>query len=102
MKVKGGIPLKELRVDGGPTRNKFLMQFQSDILNREVVCSDIEEISALGATFLAGLATGFWQDLEEIKALRKAGKTFQPEMIEEKIDELYSGWKKAVERTRLK
>jgi glycerol kinase len=102
MEVKGGIPLKELRVDGGPTRNKFLMQFQSDILNREVVCSDIEEISALGATFLAGLATGFWQDLEEIKALRKAGKTFQPEMIEEKIDELYSGWKKAVERTRLK
>jgi glycerol kinase len=102
MKVKGGIPLKELRVDGGPTRNKFLMKFQSDILNREVVVSDIEEISALGATFMAGLATGFWKDLEEIKALRKAGKTFQHEMKKEKIDELYSGWKKAVDRTRLK
>jgi len=102
MEDKGGIPLKELRVDGGPTRNKFLMQFQSDILNREVVCSDIEEISALGATFLAGLATGFWKDLEEIKALRKEGITFLPEMENEKITELYSGWKKAVERTRLK
>jgi len=102
MEDKGGIQLKELRVDGGPTRNKFLMQFQSDILNREVVVSDIEEISALGSTFMAGLATGFWQDLVEIKALRKAGKTFLPEMKKEKITELYSGWKKAVERTRMK
>ena len=102
MEEKGGIPLKELRVDGGPTRNNFLMQFQSDILNREVVCSDIEEISALGATFLAGLAIGFWKDLDEIQALRKAGKTFLPEMKKEKITGLYSGWKKAVERTRMK
>jgi glycerol kinase len=77
------------------------MQFQSDILNREGVCSDIEEISALGATILAGLATGFWKDLEEIKALRKAGKTFLPEMKKEKITELYYGWKKAVKRARL-
>ena len=78
------------------------MQFQSDILNREVVCSDIEEISAQGATFLAGLATGFWKDLEEISSLRKAGKTFQPKMKKETIEQLYAGWKKAVERTRLK
>jgi glycerol kinase len=101
MEEKGGIPLKELRVDGGPTRNNFLMQFQSDILNREVICSDIEEISALGATFLAGLATGFWKDLEEIKALRVTGKVFYPKMEEEKIYELNKGWKKAVERARL-
>lgn len=101
MEEKGGIPLKELRVDGGPTRNNFLMQFQSDILNREVVCSDIEEISALGATFLAGLATGFWKNLEEISSLRKVGKTFHPKMEEGKINELNKGWKKAVERARL-
>jgi glycerol kinase len=101
MEEKGGIPLKELRVDGGPTRNNFLMQFQSDILNREVVCSDIEEISALGTTFLAGLATGFWKDLEEISSLRKAGNVFYPAMEEEKINELNKGWKKAVERARL-
>lgn len=101
MEEKGGIPLKELRVDGGPTRNRFLMQFQSDILNREVVCSDIEEISALGATFLAGLATGFWKNLDEISSLRKAGKVYHPKMEKETIDQLDSGWKKAVERTRL-
>lgn len=102
MENNGGIQLKELRVDGGPTRNNFLMQFQSDILNREVVCSDIEEISALGATFLTGLAVGLWKNQEEINALRKAGKTFQPKMKQEKITRLYNGWKKAVERTRLK
>ncbi len=101
MEENGGIPLKELRVDGGPTRNNFLMQFQSDILNRDVVCSDIEEISALGATFLAGLATGFWENLDEISSLRKAGKVFHPKMEEEKINELNRGWKKAVERARL-
>ena len=101
MEEKGGIPLKELRVDGGPTRNKFLMQFQSDILNREVVCSDIEEISALGATFLAGLATGFWENLEVISSLRQAGEVFHPKMKEETISQLSAGWKKAVERARL-
>lgn len=101
MEEKGGIPLKELRVDGGPTRNKFLMQFQSDILTREVVCSDIEEISALGATFLAGLATGFWKSLEEISLLRKAGNVFHAKMEKEKINQLSAGWKKAVERARL-
>jgi glycerol kinase len=102
MEEKGAIPLKELRVDGGPTRNNFLMQFQSDMLNRKVVVSDIEEISALGSAFMAGLATGFWESLEEIKTLRKAGKVYQPGMEKEKITELYAGWKKAVERTRFK
>jgi glycerol kinase len=101
MEEKGGIPMKELRVDGGPTRNKFLMQFQSDILNRKVVCSNIEEISALGATFLAGLATGLWENLDEISSLRKVGDIFHPEMENEIINQLISGWKKAVERTRL-
>ncbi len=101
MEEKGNIPLKELRVDGGPTRNDFLMQFQADILNRTVAVSDIEEISALGTTFMAGLATGFWKDLDEIKSLRKKGKTFLPEMQQDKNDTLYKGWQKAVERARL-
>lgn len=101
MQEKGGIPLKVLRVDGGPTRNSFLMQFQSDMLHREVACSDIEEISALGATLLAGLATGVWKDLEEIGALRKPGKLFQPEMEKETIAALNNGWQKAVKRARL-
>lgn len=101
MEEKGNIPLKELRVDGGPTRNNFLMQFQSDMLNRKVAVSEIEEISALGSTFMAGLATGFWNDLAEIKNLRKEGKTFAAEMPQETNTKLYKGWKKAVERTRL-
>jgi glycerol kinase len=101
MEEKGGIKLKELRVDGGPTRNNFLMQFQSDILRREVVCSDIEEISALGATLLAGLAFGFWDNLEEIASLRKSGNDFHPKMKDDTILQLHAGWEKAVERARI-
>lgn len=101
MEEQAGIPLRELRVDGGPTRNRFLMQFQADILNRPVVRSDIEEVSALGSAFLAGLATGFWKNQEEIQSLRETGKLFIPEMKHEKIQKLYEGWKKAVDRARL-
>ncbi len=101
MEEQAGIPLRELRVDGGPTRNRFLMQFQADILNRPVVRSDIEEVSALGSAFLAGLATGLWKDRGEIQSLREQGMLFSPEMGNEKIQTLYAGWKKAVERARL-
>jgi glycerol kinase len=101
MEEKGGVALKELRADGGPTRNNFLMQFQADMLNRTVTCSNIEEVSALGSAFLAGLATGFWQNLDEIKSLREAGLTFQPKMEMEQNENLYEGWKKAVARARL-
>jgi glycerol kinase len=96
------IKLQELRVDGGPTRNDLLMQFQSDILNRKVVRSNIGEISALGSAFLAGLATGFWEDINEIKKLWIADKTFKSRMPEDKAYLLYQGWKKAVERVLLK
>lgn len=98
---EGGIQLKELRVDGGPTRNNFLMQFQSDILGREVVRSTIEEVSALGAAFMAGLATGFWKDLEEIKNLYSSDRTFSANMKPDETTALYAGWKKAIEKTRL-
>ncbi|MBN1116856.1 MAG: glycerol kinase GlpK [Bacteroidales bacterium] len=101
MVKEGGIELKELRVDGGPTRNNFLMQFQSDMLGRGVIRSTIEEVSALGSTFMAGLATGFWKDLEEIKTLYCSDRTFTAEMDSNENEGLYSGWKKAVERTRL-
>lgn len=97
----GGIELKELRVDGGPTRNNFLMQFQSDMLGRDVVRSTIEEVSALGAAFMAGLASGFWGSLDEIKALYSSDHTFSAVMDARENKKLYAGWKKAVERTRL-
>jgi glycerol kinase len=95
------VPFLKLRVDGGPTRNNFLMQFQADMLRKEVVRSNIEEVSALGSAFMAGLACGFWTDLDEIKALRKADKTFSPELSSVEVDKLYSGWKLAVKRSRL-
>jgi len=101
MEEKGGIGLHELRVDGGPTRNDFLMQFQCDLLNRVVVPSGIEEVSALGSAFMAGLATGFWKDLEEIQSLRETNRSFSPAMDQKEACRLYEGWKKAIERARL-
>ncbi|MBN2164898.1 MAG: glycerol kinase GlpK [Marinilabiliaceae bacterium] len=101
MEEKGGIQLAELRADGGPTRNDFLMQFQADMLDRNVARSEVEEVSALGATFMAGLATGFWKDLGEIESLRQQGQLFESKMDEHKRTDLYKGWKKAVERARL-
>ena len=97
---QAGIELKELRVDGGPTRNDFLMQFQADILQKTVVRSGIEEISALGSAFLAGLATGFWKDINEIEKLRIVDKAFLNRMAAGEINTLYSGWQRAVGRTR--
>ncbi|MBN2698418.1 MAG: glycerol kinase GlpK [Bacteroidales bacterium] len=102
MQKDEAVQLRELRVDGGPTRNNFLMQFQADMLNRQVVRSSIEEISALGATFMAGLATGFWKNIGEIGALRKNTETFSPAMKTEQRNHLIAGWNKAVERTRLR
>ena len=102
MSSNESVQLKELRVDGGPTRNNFLMQFQADMLQGKVERSNIEEVSALGANFMAGLATGFWKNLDEIKQLRKSDKTFQPEKNEEYINVLNDGWKLAVKKSRLK
>ena len=101
MENLGGVQLTELRADGGPTRNEFLMQFQSDMLGRNVTRSEIEEVSALGTTLMAGLATGFWKDLAEIESLRNKGKMYKAEMEAEKVELWYAGWKKAVERARL-
>jgi glycerol kinase len=101
MVENASIPFREMRVDGGPTRNNFLMQFQSDMLRKEVVRSNIEEVSALGSAFMAGLACGFWKDLDEIKTLRKMDKSFMPDMASGEIQKLYSGWKLAVKRARI-
>jgi glycerol kinase len=101
--IKGsGINLKELRVDGGPTRNEFLMQFQADILQKAVVRSRIEEISALGSAFMAGLAVGFWKDIDEIEKLRIEDKTYNYSLSKEETEKLYAGWQEAVRRVRYK
>mgnify|MGYP000163893528 CR=1 FL=1 len=88
-------------MDGGAVANDFLMQFQADMLKRKVICSEIEEVSALGASFMAGLATGFWKSMEEIASLKENARVFEPSMDKTEADRLYEGWKKAVRRTRL-
>jgi glycerol kinase len=101
MTLKGGINLLEIRVDGGPTRNNFLMQFQADMVRKNIVRTNIAEISALGSAFMAGLATGFWKDTNEIQTLRFVDREFQPGKKIEDINYLYDGWKLAVKMARI-
>ncbi|MDE3253589.1 MAG: glycerol kinase, partial [Bacteroidota bacterium] len=92
-----GISIKELRVDGGATANNLLMQFQSDLLNTQVVRPTVVETTALGAAYLAGLAVGYWSDTHEIKELWQMERVFSPSMTKETRDELSSGWKRAIQ-----
>ena len=96
-----GIEIPTMRVDGGAANNDFLMQFQADILDTTIERSEIMETTALGAAYLAGLATGFWEDLDEIKEYWEKDETFEPEMGEKQRDDLYAGWENAVEATRV-
>lgn len=99
MQKDAGVKLSSLRADGGASANDFLMQFQADILDAEVVRPKCIETTALGAAYLAGLATGFWKDAEEIKANWKQEKQFEPSIAAEKRERLLKGWKKAVRCT---
>ncbi|MCA1021325.1 glycerol kinase GlpK [Halobacillus litoralis] len=96
-----GLELKTLRVDGGAVKNNMLMQFQSDLLNVNVERPEVNETTALGAAYLAGLAVGFWEDRREIENQWKVEREFQPGMEEKKTQTLYKGWQKAVEATRV-
>ena len=95
-----GIPITEMRVDGGAAKNNFLMQFQCDILNIEIKRPKVSETTALGAAYLAGLATGFWESIEDIKANWLLDKSYEPKMEDAERDVLYHGWEKAVTATR--
>jgi glycerol kinase len=96
METDSGIEVKTLRVDGGAVKNDFLMQFQSDILHVPVERPVVNETTALGAAYLAGLATGFWSSQEEISDQWAIETCFEPNMADETSVELYNGWKKAV------
>ncbi len=96
MEKDSGIVIKELRVDGGATVNNGLMQFQADLLHANVVRPKITETTALGAAYLAGLATGYWKDMDEIKKQWQLDKTFIPGMPAETTSLLIKGWKRAV------
>ncbi|NLJ39477.1 MAG: glycerol kinase, partial [Candidatus Atribacteria bacterium] len=91
--------LDSLRVDGGAVKNNFLMQFQADILGVPVIRPVVTEMAALGAAYLAGLGVGFWKNREEISTMWKMDRIFEPKMDKGQREELYRGWKKAVERS---
>lgn len=95
---QAGISLTELRVDGGPTKNKFLMQFQSDMLDVPVNRSDIEEASAIGAVLMNGMARGVWKSLDEVTSLRRNDHTFTPRMKGDIRQKLYAGWLDAINK----
>lgn len=97
MEADSGISLKTLHVDGGAVENNFLMQFQADLLNVPVERPRINETTALGAAYLAGLAVGFWKDHSEIAAHWQLDRLFKPEMESNKRATLYAGWQKAVQ-----
>ena len=100
MQADSGIPVKELRVDGGATANDALMQFQSDILGIPLVRPKVREITALGAAYLAGLAVGFWHNTDELQKQWQRDKEFHPAMDPAKVAELKHQWHKAVGRAK--
>ncbi len=96
MSKEANINIKELKVDGGPTKNKFLMQFQADMLNKSVCKVDFEELSAIGVAYISGLSIGFWESIEEIKLLNNNHQVFESKMNKEDRAHYYAGWKEAV------
>ena len=96
MEADAGLPIKEVRVDGGATVNNQLMQFQSDILNTDVVRPQVTETTALGAAYLAGLAVGFWKNIDELQQYWQKDKVFSPSMEAHKRMDLQKNWKRAV------
>lgn len=101
MEAESDLSLKELRVDGGAVANDFLMQFQSDVLRVPVSRPVIQETTALGAAYLAGLATGFWENQDEIRAHWQEDKQFTASLEDETVAKLLNGWKKAVHATQI-
>jgi glycerol kinase len=100
MQSDSAIRLKELRVDGGATRNDMLMQFQADVLGVPVVRPRIHETTALGAAYLAGLGVGYWSSADQLAAQWQADRTFEPRMDRGQAETLLAAWRKAVERSK--
>ena len=96
MEKDSGLQVTELKVDGGASANNFLMQFQADLLQADIVRPQCIETTALGAAYLAGLAVGYWQSLEEIRTNWKAERRFTGQMPEEQRRTAIRGWKRAV------
>lgn len=100
MEEDSGIKVSELKVDGGASANNYLMQFQADVLNGKIVRPVVAETTALGAAYLAGLAVGYYLDIDEIKSNWQIDKEYKPSFSKEKREELYQGWRDCVRRIR--
>ncbi len=100
MKADSGIGIPALKADGGASANNFLMQAQADIINLPVICPKCIESTAAGAAGLAGLATGYWKNLEEIAGNLETGRAFYPAITEEEREKKLEGWKRAVDCAR--
>ena len=96
MEEDSGLKLEKMQVDGGASKNNFLLQFQSDLLQTQVVRSTISETTALGAAYLAGLAVGYWKSLDEIKEQFQIQAVFEPQMDEDNREQHLNGWKKSI------
>jgi glycerol kinase len=101
MQADSGERLEELRVDGGAAGNDFLMQFQADVLGCPIVRPVDTETTALGAAYLAGLATGVWKSTAELEQMWARDRVFEPAMDSGRREELFAGWKHAVRQARL-
>jgi glycerol kinase len=99
MEIDTGLDISSIKADGGVSRNDFLLQFTADMLNVRVERPKVLDSTALGAAYLAGLASGYWQSKDEIIERRKIDRVFEPHMDEEKRGILYEGWKQAIERS---
>ena len=99
MNADSGVPLTELRVDGGMVVNETLMQFQADLLGVDVVRPVVAETTALGAAYAAGLAVGYWESTDEIRANWGEDRRWSPQLDEQERERLFRMWKKAVQRT---
>ena len=99
MEADSGVETTSLRVDGGAVKNNFLCQLQSDIIQTEIVRPEVDETTALGSAYAAGLAVGYWDDLDSLRDNWQVDKDFQPETSQDEVDKLYDRWEDAVERS---
>ncbi|MCL9813997.1 glycerol kinase GlpK [Natranaeroarchaeum aerophilus] len=100
MEADSGIDMQTLRVDGGAVKNNYLCQLQSDIIDTDIARPEVDETTALGSAYAAGLAVGYWSDLDELTANWQIDREFEPEMSNEEADKLYSRWSDAIDRSR--
>jgi glycerol kinase len=100
MEADSGMPIAQLRVDGGACANDLLMQFQADLLGVDAVRPRVAETTALGAAYLAGLAVGYWKDVEELKAQWQLDRRFTPAMPGAEVDSCLAGWRRAVKAAK--